>query len=174
MLSQSEFECATMDIKNSIGSAYCKKNGTIVHCNVNFSQKTLKKTILEIRWNEGSTMMMNNYFANIIERTLVQHVHDEFQRSFVLDFWVSANCRNTLACAFNAAILAIIDTGIELSKILHAVDFDCNNEGFAVFHKSERIFTHSFGSYDELVIEKCEQIEKNIRFEIENKYAFKK
>ncbi|ELQ74592.1 Exosomal 3'-5' exoribonuclease complex, subunit Rrp46 [Trachipleistophora hominis] len=173
-------DCSVGFMKNAMGSSSFQGMNTTVYCHVNVlpDVPSCISTLpyIEVHWNEGSSRSLNTYFAGVVEQIFSKIVKDDFRRVFVLELWVGVGVRNALMCAFNAAVLALVDAGVPLRKMVYAANFDEQTEGMVLFENDRPVFVHSFGGIKESDIEiaesKLSEIRDIMRFRLENKYNF--
>lgn len=138
-------------IIRSLGSAYVSNNNKDAYCYIN-TLDTPNERGIEIRWHSNSLLhrrIFEDYFRHIIQ-SLVDHF--VVSEASILINVISAE--NSLCCAVNAVLLALVDAGIPLSQLFFATSADEND--CYVFVREDGIFRPVF--YHSFFAAKREQI----------------
>lgn len=165
-------ELKLLSIDKVLAAASHKYNDTEVIATILHSNNRYQENLIHVDWSQGTHPDLCSFNANLVERVFNKYCTDDFNRKFIVRIWISPG-ENTLACAFNATMLAILDAGISISGILSTVE---DNEVLFVYDRNDKcIFYQNFGpvNFTTELVPEVNEIKRKIIFEIENKYQFK-
>lgn len=172
-------EMALIPIRNVLGAALCKISDTEVIASVLHSDDRQQTELLRVEWHESNHHNHCIYHSGIIQKIFNKHCSDLYERKFVIRLWISPG-KNTLECAIDACMLAILDAGIPINNIFVAIQE--NNELFVFDQKNESVFylkdtiekqRGQSNRPEKPQFKRIEETRRKIAFEIENKYQFK-
>ncbi|KAM0673083.1 exosome non-catalytic core subunit rrp46 [Gurleya vavrai] len=151
-----DINCSLDALKNCNGSSSFNFNKTTVFCSVigptecPYKHENSSFPYLEIKWKETSSLHAKStekYFSSIIEQIITKFILPlDYLKMIQINFYVCENERNTLFCAVNACILALIQAGIPLKKMFYAGTSLSVKEEIFIFDSNEEVlFKHGFG-----------------------------
>lgn len=164
------------------GSSRFSCDGTTVFCTIQgpssgiAKQEEPNRVILDVRWRDPILIngrMYDRYFSGIMERILLRYIVPELDayKTVQINFNVVGEIRNTLFCATNAALLALVDGGIPLISMFYATSTFSHPEEVFVFDEGGNFIEHSFGDASELDLESAKDLLEYVKESL--KYALK-
>lgn len=151
-----EVSSRTAVVPNCTGSSRFCCDGTTVICMVRGPSDSLSKqedpdrAVLEIRWRDPVLVngrLYDRYFSGIMEKILLKYMMVEMDcyKTIQISFNIAGEARNTLFCAVNAALLALVDAGMPIRSMFYATSSFSEEEEVFVFGDDGTSASHAFG-----------------------------
>lgn len=164
-----EIVSATGAVPWCTGSSRFSYAGTTVLCTIQGPFESMAKqedsdeVVLDVRWRDPTLVngrMYDRYFSKAMERILHKNILTRLDsyKTIQISFNVVGEARNTLFCAVNAALLALVDGGIPLRSMFYASSSFCHDEEVFVFDDGGVAFRHSFGDISGMSLEKSKAL----------------
>ncbi|KAG0438673.1 hypothetical protein DMUE_2940 [Dictyocoela muelleri] len=134
-----------ISIIEALGSGYFSINNKDAYCYVNHIDNHNKQ--IEIKWYSNSLLhrkVYEDYYCHIIKTILDHFIVSE--TSFQIHI---ISHENSICCAINALLLALVDAGIQIKQLFYSITAD--GDDFYVFvnenNQFKEVFYHSFFKY---------------------------
>ncbi|KAM0672923.1 RNase PH-like protein [Ordospora colligata] len=159
-----EIDSAVSVVPLCTGSSKLSYDGTTVFCVVHGpldgTQRNSdpSKAALDVRWKDPVVIngrIYDKYFSSVVTNILSKYIILELDggKTIQIVLNVAGSIRNTLFCAVNAALLALVDSGIPLRTMFYASSsFGYEEEVFVFDADGKMSFGHSFGPIEDSCI----------------------
>ncbi|KAH9411518.1 putative 3'exoribonuclease [Ordospora pajunii] len=165
-----EIDSAVSVVPFCTGSSRFSCDGTTVFCVVHGPLDSVHrnsdplKAALDVRWKDSVVIngrIYDKYFSSVMTSILSKYVILELDGGKTIQLALNAagSTRNTLFCAVNAALLALVDSGIPLRTMFYASSSFGYEEEVFVFDADGKIsFGHSFGPIEDSSIKNASSL----------------